>query len=147
MILFSFNQLPAGRPGGLVVSTSNTTNVCLSLSSIPTTMRFDFICRNAKKRDQLLRASTDSSVSGYNSTRVDEERKCWLFFAIKMKARAEVPVTTQTNLCDSLQVTKLSSSKTSPADMAPCRCLMQTDFASCRLQTSITTGIAVQSLH
>ena len=52
-------------------------------------MRFDFICKNAeKKRDQLLRAP--SSVGRYNSTRIDEGRKCWLIFAIKMKARAKV---------------------------------------------------------
>ena len=31
-ILFCFNQLSAGRPGGLVISPSNTTNVCLSLN-------------------------------------------------------------------------------------------------------------------
>ena len=42
---FCFNPLSAGRPGGLVVLSSNTADVCLSLmGSIPTTMRFDFIC-------------------------------------------------------------------------------------------------------
>ena len=52
-------------------------------------MRFDFICKiQNKKRDQLLRAP--SSVGRYNSTRFDEVRKCWLLFAIKMKASAEV---------------------------------------------------------
>ena len=39
-ILFCFNQLSAGRPGGLAVLPSNTTNVWLSLSSTPTTMIF-----------------------------------------------------------------------------------------------------------
>ena len=73
-LLFCFIQLAAGRPGGLVVLPSNTTNVRLSLSSNPTMMRFDFICKNAKKRDQLLRAP--SSVGRCNSTRVDEGRKC-----------------------------------------------------------------------
>ena len=88
-ILFCFDQLSAGRPRGLVVLPSNTTNVWLSLSSTPTTMTFDFICKNAKKkRDQLLRAL--SSVGRYNSTRVDEGRKCWILLAVKMKARAEV---------------------------------------------------------
>ena len=33
-----------------MVLPSNTTNVCLPLSSIPTVMRFDFICKNAKKK-------------------------------------------------------------------------------------------------
>ena len=49
-ILFCFTQLSAGRPDDLVVLPPNTTNVCLSLSSIPTMMRFDFICKNAKKK-------------------------------------------------------------------------------------------------
>ena len=49
-VLFCFIQLSAGRPGGLVVLPSNTTNVCLSLSSIPTMMRFDFICKHAKNK-------------------------------------------------------------------------------------------------
>ena len=59
-----------------MVLPSNTTNIFLFLSSIPTMMRFDFICKNAeeKKRDQLLRAP--SSVGRYNLTRVDEGRKC-----------------------------------------------------------------------
>ena len=78
---------------------SNTTNVCLSLSSIPTTMRFDFICKNEKKkRDQLLRAP--SSVGMYNSTRVDKGRKCGLLLVIKRKARAEVGREEEGPLCD-----------------------------------------------
>ena len=53
---------------------------------------------NNKKRDQLLRAP--SSVGRYNSTRVDEGRKCWLLLAIKMKARAEVGREEEGLVCD-----------------------------------------------
>ena len=67
-ILFCFIQLSAGHPGGLVVLPSNTTNVCLSLSSIPTMIQYCFICKNAKHEgDQLLRAP--SSMGRYDSTR------------------------------------------------------------------------------
>ena len=97
-ILFRFNYSSAGRPGGLVVLPSNTTNVCLSLSLIPTTMRFDFICKNAKKGDQLLRAP--GSVCRCNLAQVDEGRKCWLRLTIKMKARAEVGRGEEGLLCD-----------------------------------------------
>ena len=62
-------------------------------------MRFDYICKNAKKkRDRLLRAP--SSVGRYNSTRVDEGRKCWILPAVKMKARAEVGREEKGLLCD-----------------------------------------------
>ena len=50
------------------------------------------------KRDQLLRAP--SSVSRYNSTRVDEGRECWILLAVKMKARAEVGREEEGPLCD-----------------------------------------------
>ena len=51
-----------------------------------------------KERDQLLRAP--SRVGRYNSTRVDEGKKCSLLFAIKMKARAEVGREEEGPLCD-----------------------------------------------
>ena len=60
-------------------------------------MRFDFICKNAKKIDQLLRAP--SSVGRCNSTRVAEGRKCSLLLAIKVKARAEVARGEEGPLC------------------------------------------------
>ena len=48
--------------------------------------------------------------------------------------------------CDHLQA-KLFF-QTSPVDMAPCRRLMQTEFASCRFRTSIASGAAEQfQLH
>ena len=58
------------------------------------------------------------------------------------------PATTQTNQCDSLlHVTnKAIFFQTSPTDMSSCRRLMQTDFASCRLRTSIGDSSAVSSL-
>ena len=71
--MFCFDQLSAGRPGGLVknvVLPSNTTNDWLSLSSTPTTMRFDYICKNAKNRTGihlLLRAP--SSVDWFDASR------------------------------------------------------------------------------
>ena len=81
-----------------MVLLSNTTHVWLSSSSTPTTMRFDFSCKNAKQKDQLLRAP--SSVGRYNLTRVDEGRKCWILLAVKMKARAEVGREEDGPLCD-----------------------------------------------
>ena len=95
-ILFCFNQLSAGRPGGLMVLPSNTTNVWLSLSSTPTAMKYYLICQNAiKKRGQLLRAP-----ARYNSTRVDEGRKCLIFLAVKMRTRDEVGREEEGPLCD-----------------------------------------------
>ena len=47
------------------------------------------------------------------------------------------PVTTQSNATAFRQS---FSSKTSPADVAPCRHLMQSDFTSCRLRPSVATG-------
>ena len=86
---FCFDHLSAGRPGGLVVLPSNTTKVCPSLNSIPTAMRFDIICINAKKDgNQLLKAS--GNVARYNLTQVDEGRKCRFFLPIQKKALAEV---------------------------------------------------------
>ena len=76
----------------------NTTNVWLSLSSTGTRMRFDVIGKYAKKKDQLLRAS--SSVGRYHSTRVDEGRKSWILLAVKIKARAEVGREEEGPLCD-----------------------------------------------
>ena len=55
-----------------------------------------------QKRDQLLRASINSSVAGSrcNSTRVDEGRKCWILLALKMKARTVVGRGEEGPLCD-----------------------------------------------
>ena len=50
-------------------------------------MRFDFVCQNAYRKGQLLRAPI--SVGRYHSTRVDEGRtKTWIFLATMMKAYA-----------------------------------------------------------
>ena len=49
-IPFCIIQLSAGRPGGLVVLPSNITNIFLSLSLILTMTRFNFDCKNAKKK-------------------------------------------------------------------------------------------------
>ena len=46
----------------------------------------------------MLRAPR--SVGRYNSTRVDEGRKCWILLAVKMKARAEVRREEEGPLCD-----------------------------------------------
>ena len=57
--------------------------------------------QNCKKKtgiNQLLRAPR--SVGKYNSTRVDEGRKCWIILAVKMKARAEVEREEEGPLCD-----------------------------------------------
>ena len=37
-----------------------------------------------------MRAPISSSVGRCNSTLIDEERKCWILLAIKMKARTVV---------------------------------------------------------
>ena len=81
-----------------MVLPSNTTYVWLSLSSTPTTMRFDFICKNTKKRDQVLRAP--NSVGRYNSTRADAGRKCWILLEVKLKARSEVGREEEGPQCD-----------------------------------------------
>ena len=57
-----------------------------------------FFAEMQKKKDQLLRAP--SSVGRYNSTQVDEERKCRILLAVKMKARAEVGREEVGPLCD-----------------------------------------------
>ena len=59
---------------------------------------FDCIFAKMQKTDQLLRPP--SSVGGYISTRVDEERKCWVLLAIKMKARTVVGRGEEGPLCD-----------------------------------------------
>ena len=51
-------------------------------------VRFYFFAKNAKKRDQLPRVP--NRVGRYNSTRVDEGRKCCILQAIKIKARTVV---------------------------------------------------------
>ena len=61
-------------------------------------MRFDFICKNAKKnRDQLLRAP--SSVGWFDASRRGKN-KCWILLAVEMKARAEVGKEEEGPLCD-----------------------------------------------
>ena len=50
-----------------------------------------------KTKNQLLRAP--SSVGRYNSTRVDERRKCRILLAVKMNARAEVGREEEGPLC------------------------------------------------
>ena len=78
-----------------MVLSSSTSNVWLSLSSTPND-KYDQICKNAiKKREQLLK-----EPARYNSTRVDEERKCSILLAVKMKARAEVGGDEEGPLCD-----------------------------------------------
>ena len=51
-----------------------------------------------QKKDPLLRAP--SSVGRYNSTRVDEGRKCRILLATKMKARTVVGRGEEGPLCD-----------------------------------------------
>ena len=59
-------------------------------------MKYYLICKNSiKKRDQLLKAP-----ARYNSTRVDEGRKCSILLAVKRKARDEVGREEEGLLCD-----------------------------------------------
>ena len=53
---------------------------------------------NMPKKNQLL--STPSNVGRYNSTQVNERRKCWIILAMKMKARTVVGRGEKGPLCD-----------------------------------------------
>ena len=56
--------------------------------------------KSENMKDRLLRSPINSSVRRYNSTRVDEERKCSVLLAMKIKTCTVVGRVEEGPLCD-----------------------------------------------
>ena len=108
--------------------------------------------REAKTADTHILPSRVNTETSYANLRHQQSHPCIYLRQCRRNEKIALLflvlflVRDRAEQCDSLQARLCF--QTSPADMAPCRRLMQTDFASCRLRTPIASGTAVQfQLH